>query len=329
MGKYRRKKNAKLPFIKPGSGSNTASGSYWGRLELEWLGVDVEKDCDFQEILDSDCALGHAGKAAQYLRGSLSHDWKKIMEPDDSMRKDGFYSSLRELAMVREPNEPYQKSDQPDIPPLIEFSSEMGTRPQSTKSSHEEEQGSSDEEYGFLEAEPSTPPSLPVLLKEPARPRSRQFLEYDSSLLPTKPLSLKGPPVEVSSQPSSQTSSEPDWDTSNTQSSSPTRNPNPNSAAPHYRRVSQPSQPRAKPRPEQDSSSIVHDLPLSILPSSNSNSDPTYSDPALPVKSKAERQEDKDEKDVEETVRMYMRVVGHSLRAAEPELKVGVRYKAG
>ena len=94
MEKYRRKKNAKLPFIKLVSGSTSASGSYWGRLGLEWLGVDVEKDCDFQENLDSDCALGHACEAAHYLRGSLHQDWKKIMEPDAWIKRDAFYSSL-------------------------------------------------------------------------------------------------------------------------------------------------------------------------------------------------------------------------------------------
>ena len=100
---FTRKREAEYPFAIPvpnkESGDYTSpSGSHWKLEHLQWLGVELRKDCSQHVVINGRHQLSANSVIVRYLEDNLSRSWEDVMKGPQRPGEPSFYRKLRELA---------------------------------------------------------------------------------------------------------------------------------------------------------------------------------------------------------------------------------------
>ncbi|KAL9101831.1 MAG: hypothetical protein Q9163_002956 [Psora crenata] len=113
---YRRARGDPFPFV----GENL-SGSKWDLRHVNWLEIDLESDCNVDDIFPPGQCLGSASKIMRYLRDNLGKPWSQVLTMTRFSAEDLVYKYLKYLD---EPinHDPYAPSNMDPATPQRAFS---------------------------------------------------------------------------------------------------------------------------------------------------------------------------------------------------------------
>lgn len=94
---YRADEDAITPFA-----NNKPSGSDWGESQLNWLGVDIKRDCTLQDIAPANIKLMPSSKISTHIWNNFDKDLEDIEAVGLGIDRETFYGALLNLLDFQE-----------------------------------------------------------------------------------------------------------------------------------------------------------------------------------------------------------------------------------
>ena len=191
---YRRDPTSSNPFGKTTGSTDTGlSGSKWGLLQIEWLGIKLEWSCDIHQLVGSESEFQPGSQLQRSISDAMEMPWVNIIN-DEDLDQGSFYGWLSTLAHVMTPLGEYDKSSTiqaPSSPPVAPHGHKLS--PFSTPPRKEDRTTS-------VTAFPSSPPPIPGPLTPSPKGQSLSNFQNQghqspwSSPLSSPPAIIKTPP---------------------------------------------------------------------------------------------------------------------------------------